>query len=106
MKKLFALALVAAISASTPLWVSANMEDMSVDEKMQKLDSKLDLTDEQEAQIRPLIQQKKDGTLSKEEAHTQIREVLTSEQQTKYDEMKAEKEQKSGSGSDSGSQQQ
>lgn len=52
----------------------------SVDQKVQKLDQKLDLSAQQEADLRTIFQN----------TESQVRAVLNDQQKTKYDALKAE----------------
>jgi hypothetical protein len=74
-----------------------------VNEKLEKLDDKLELTDEQESDIRAILNDKFEDMRNakddpeelrniKEEKKAEIRGVLTDEQKAKYDRMKRDKD--------------
>jgi hypothetical protein len=74
-------------------------ETMTVEEKLDKLTTELDLTVEQQTAVRAILEDKKARLAEspdqreavKEDAHAKIRALLTDEQKLEYDAMKAEK---------------
>lgn len=117
MKKVIYLMIAAFLMSATPSMVYACpwMDSTSIEEKtekyMEKLTSKLSLTEEQAAQVETFVTEKLtkkkaiwDAKMAeikvvKEEFSTKIKTVLTDEQKVKYDEMKAEHKKGSMKGS-------
>lgn len=86
--------LLSALVASLAVPVYAGHDhDMSVDEKVQKLKSELNLTDEQTTKIKPIIEEYKEKVSKiSEEKHDKLKEVLTVEQLDKLNDMKKDKD--------------
>jgi periplasmic protein CpxP/Spy len=93
--------LLALSAFSSPVQAGSKCEmkcchEFSVDAKLEKMTKKLNLTSEQQASIRTILEEKKtkmEGLKeqmksSGEETQEKIKAVLTDEQKTKYEEMK------------------
>lgn len=66
------------------------MQRPSVDERLARMGKRLDLTDEQKAKIKPLMEeQERQMKATFETTHAKIREILTPDQQKKFDERPA-----------------
>lgn len=77
--------------------VFANRMTMSVDEKVEKLQSKLGLTDEQAKEIRPIIKDYVDAMReAKDEKEDRLQDVLTPEQMKELKSIKMEKHAEEG----------
>jgi protein CpxP len=126
--KLF-LPLILSLAVSMPMWAQSSSTDQNqpsgttqsrewrghkmptADEQLQHMTKVLNLTDDQQAKIKPILEERQqkmsalmqDNSLSREDRHAkfqdirssssqQIRAILTPEQQKKMDEMRAKHE--------------
>ena len=69
---------------------SPQEKERLIADKLSRMDERLSLTTEQETQIRGILQRKTDGSLDKDKAHQEIRNVLTEDQRPQYDQLKQE----------------
>lgn len=95
--KLIGAAAIAAILAVGFQTASANWEDKSpeerqqlVQEKLDRMQTELNLTTEQETEVRDILNRKAAGELDKEAANEEINSVLTEQQQADYERLKEE----------------
>lgn len=93
MKKVIAIAALTAILGSGRLQAGESLSPEEIrqkaQEKVQKLTDELKLTSEQQSKIRDAVQRSKERMQQlKQDARREIRDILTPEQQSKFDQMK------------------